>query len=849
MKRILSLILAIALVATFVPTAFAADPEDNTNNGNGNEWIFNLASHGLTEECSLAPDNVTPFTLDTTDADISDKWEYVNQASSSTRNVTKDYIYWTKRNQSNVPVFNPDDNSTTNAIIFELVPDTSGTFYPNISYISGTASAMYDVYFFEKPHDTWKVSSTMIDGFRTVRSGITAYIKNNPSVYVGNFDAYGDGTLKVAGFPKVTVTSGKSYYLVLIANGRNEAWEPASASNPTIEMNLVSFSLKNQDVTASPFYEYKIKRSSLSDTFYTDYASTLSSYSNLPSNGMLKFISWETTVSGVAVPAIDTAKTDGFATTGRNNRLDTSPGLYDDGFGSAVRIGTYSTETATASFNHGDAMGTRGFCLIKVNVPYGGKYKLTALNAFTSETAERTFSRSSNADNAVVEGAVPTVHMVKATVAPQTDHATNNYVVNVGSMGFSEDTAIGSYDSGKLTTDADNPIRTDVGTVELDSGVYYVLFDFDSASITANPKYWNHSNSLYQLFLLSGIELTPVDKNDYDAIQSEYDEIANVNTGNAEEEAPANTTSNVKILCSVDESVLNTMEAEAGAPVTYEAPLKDGYTFLYWAQGIGEYKKIISYDAKLSIKAEKGPMWLTAVYSDNNATKTDVVFYNANGDEISRSQYNENDAITLPALPSMAGFETATGWTLDKDGITYTAADEVKASGRLMRFVAEYADEPSESFDITVVDGTADNAAPVYGETVTVMATPRNGTKLFNYWEKDGEIVSFDLSYSFKAYKDTTVTAVYKDYLPVADAVRKIIIGTRTVGNEIAAVAEFIGVSDVVEKGILFGESLDNATHKIAMKTDGDTFSVIDDVAGDAIGYAILANGNVIYSK
>ena len=122
-------------------------------------------------------------------------------------------------------------------------------------------------------------------------------------------------------------------------------------------------------------------------------------------------------------------------------------------------------------------------------------------------------------------------------------------------------------------------------------------------------------------------------------------------------------------------------------------------------------------------------------------------------------------------------------------------------------------------------------------------------TKYFNYWQKEGEIVSFDLSYSFKPYKDTTVTAVYNDNLPVADTIRKIIIGTRSVGSETAAVAEFIGISDAVEKGILFGTNLDDATHKISMKTDGNTFSVINDVAASAIGYAILSNGNAIYSK
>ncbi|MBQ6698090.1 MAG: InlB B-repeat-containing protein [Oscillospiraceae bacterium] len=600
-------------------------------------------------------------------------------------------------------------------------------------------------------------------------------------------------------------------------------------------------------------YKYNLTLDSLINPLPSDYYGT-SAYGRVL-NQYLRYISWKKTIEGID-PAVDTTKTDSFATTGRNNLRDINPGIYEYGFAAGLKASTNSES------HFEEDLGTRPFCLFKIEVPEGGsgKYTFTAVNSFTEARVKKLYNyfTYSSDSRKVVEGAVPTVHMVKITDETpdlKFDKDTTNNLTNVGALGFSESTVIGYYDSGKLAennttiTDPVAPVSTDVGEVELDAGEYYVLFDLDSKAKERNDKSVLKSGSTvcYQLFLLSGIELTPV--------ADEEDDTDVVDPGNAPEETPeTGTTSYVKFLCGADGSTLDTEEAAAGSAIEYTAPDKTGYTFLYWAQGIGEYKKIVSYDAELSLKAEKGAMWLTAVYSDNSLAKTEVVFYNANGDEISRSQYEEDSVIDLEDLPSMAGFGEAAGWTLDTDGETYTAEDKIKASGKLMRFVAEYADAPSERFDITVVDGTAvngiaDDGKAVYGETVTVTAESIKDTKYFNYWQKDGEIVSFDLSYSFKPYKDTTVTAVYNDNLPVADTIRKIIIGTRPVGLETAAVAEFIGISDAVEKGILFGTNLDDATHKISMKTDGDTFSVINDVAASAIGYAILSNGNAIYSK
>ncbi len=856
MKKLLAIILSAVMVLSLVPSAFAVETETE---GNGNEWVFNLASHGLTEETLTSTDNVTPFTLATTDTDVSDKWEYINQASSSTRTVMKNYLYWTKRNQGDVPVFDPDNNGATNVIIFELVPDTSGTFNPSLSYISSAASASYDVYLFEKPHDTWKVSSTMTDGATSVRKEITTYIKENPETYIGNFDAYGSETVETVAFPKVTVTADKSYYFALLANGRNNSWVSADSSNPTIALKLISFALKDKTAEAAPFLDYNISLDSMTQAGLDKYKAEQSttSYADIIDNKELAFVDWK-------IDVLDLTKTEGFDMLGRSGR-DNSPMLTSTGFNSEVNLAQkLSGATEFTNFYEASIGENRPIFVIRLNVPYAGDYKLSLQNNFTAESSEVTRIMNNKQMGGAVasvfdEGAKTKVYFGKADDFDLPSSGSSNVISNSVKATFEKTylpgfTYLGEYDSNVLAESAGETavtaFNTTISCTVADTD-YYILFDITQTLL--NTKYWQATSSgnitYRQLFLLSGIELTPVDNNDYEAIQSEYDAIANVDAGNAVEKNLGSTTSNVKILCGADKTTLDTYEVESGSAVTYTAPEKTGYTFLYWAQGMGENKKIVSYEENLSVKAEKGPMWLTAVYADDSAAKTDVIFYNANGDEISRNQYNEGDAIALPTLPSLAGYTSASGWTLDTDGVTYKSADEVSASGKLMRFVAAYDEAYTESFDITAVNGTADKKSAAYGETVTVTATPRNGTQLFNYWERDGEIVSFDHTYSFKAWKNTTVTAVYKNYLPIADTVRKIILGTRTVGADTAVVAEFIGVENAVERGILFGTDIDNATHKVSMKTDSDTFSVINDVAGDAIGYAILSNGNVIYSK
>lgn len=294
-------------------------------------------------------------------------------------------------------------------------------------------------------------------------------------------------------------------------------------------------------------------------------------------------------------------------------------------------------------------------------------------------------------------------------------------------------------------------------------------------------------------------------------------------------------------------TVENVALTDGYATVTADAKDGEGNSFLYWVKGLstGEGKKIILPDNESSnlysatFKPETGNNYIIAVYGDG--ATAEKKYYNANGQLLPDG--------TAPTMPG------------------YTFKEWVNCGNGMM--VADYT-EDTATYTITVKHQDGDKAAVTkntitgkkYGDLVTVEAPRRydDGTgtvrtadyydyDAFNYWKKDDEIVSFDRSYSFYAYEDCDLTAVYKAYEPISKALRKIIL-TKTDNNNI--MAEFIGLSDAVEKGIIFGGSTlsDSGIIKSAMTTGSSQYVVENDKNYTAyIGYAILSNGSVIYDK
>ncbi len=255
-----------------------------------------------------------------------------------------------------------------------------------------------------------------------------------------------------------------------------------------------------------------------------------------------------------------------------------------------------------------------------------------------------------------------------------------------------------------------------------------------------------------------------------------------------------------------------------------EAPAEDkeGDKFLYWAKGMETRKKIISFSNKLEgyVPENNGNNFIIAVYEGDIADTTTPEYYNIDGQLIAKSN-------TAPAYPSIPGLGTAEAWE--------------DCGGNIK--VAKYADMVRDNVTVTVEGGTGTKENVPYGTTITCTADP--DTANFKCWKKEvngvSEIVSVDSTYTFKAWETCTVEAVYEEHTPVSTAM-KIIIDSFAVGSDTGVMAEFIGLDDAVEKGIMFTDSETEKTTKIAMSTKDNQFTVIADKEGTYTGYAILEN-------
>ena len=105
----------------------------------------------------------------------------------------------------------------------------------------------------------------------------------------------------------------------------------------------------------------------------------------------------------------------------------------------------------------------------------------------------------------------------------------------------------------------------------------------------------------------------------------------------------------------------------------------------------------------------------------------------------------------------MAGYGDADGWQLYGSETIYGAGEDIAVSGNMI-FVAKYPETPVT----VIVNGTE----YTYGETVTMPEL--DSSKIFKGWKRNGEIVSTDKSYTFKAWENATVEAVYAESAPIA---------------------------------------------------------------------------------
>ena len=833
MKKALSLLLAVMLVIGMVPVTFASDAPPAT----GYTYVFSNAAHtGSSDKANIESGgtlckfednsgNRGLHTVDTTVESVSAPWGYVAQSfpnkvigiGSDSSCMRLSFNRPDKKTDA-VITFDPESANAATALCLELSVENGGTFIPTFSYAAYAASGpVVELYLVPK------------SGNALTNDTLSDFVKSLDAKYrIGIADT---STGKSETFRPITLSAG-NYYFIIVPNGNGKE------NNGT----KYFYYCQPQSLELLPIqktYTYDLTSNALTEGYAEGFNAEL-----LSTGGVA--VLFPKLSSFATSPTVDVTKTSAWGVGNTRyiyNKVndDIYSSITEDGIKmitTKLRYWVLTNSDSVDSDSDGvkdtlPAIGTTVHAIFVLNIPSAGNYKLNIHNKVAD-----TF------------GSYTQVSFGAATNTTYTNSGVTSLYKSANNK------ILGWHDSTKVhdgTTS--NPAESfDIAVPA--AGKYYVLFTTSQESLEKNSTC---IDTYHQSINLSKIVLQEVvDEN------AEYpgDEEINVNPDNAVADSEKAVISNEMSVIAADtdgESVDAEIITTATSVVAPE--IVGDYEFLYWAKGIGKNKKIVSHDVAYNFTKESEKLWLTAVYSNIKNAVLNATFYNANGEILKTVAISDGKVIT-PSLEnvSLAGYGKATGWKSAGDETVYAANAEVAVSENAL-FVAEY-DELDTYFDITVVNGSktveGGKEKPQFGDRVTVTAPLRkDNTKLFNYWKKGEEIVSFDKTYEFCAWEDATLTAVYSDYVPVADSVRKIILGSVTNGVKKTFVAEFIGFdsADVLERGIAFATSGNEASfasiNRVIMNSkELNHLSAIDDIdASDVVGYVIDKEGNVYYSK
>ncbi len=494
-------------------------PEDEEEPANTDDkYVFNAASHNFeTVTNTFFSENggySSCLTLAGTNTAISNRWAVVNQASGSDNKLDINNYHWT----ISVPdTASPDYDGTAGTVrtvIFELRTTKAGSFTPTLTFQAEQSGAKYDVYLIEKPASPWQANVNIPYGNKAIRNNVAAL---PASAKIGSFDAYGTGESKTVAFNKVDIKAKGNYYLIFNLNGANAKWKRdiyTTASRYFATLKLQSFAFESGAGSLDPLV-YDITPNAYNtasqDKYFKLQASTASVQGELIDNCELPYVSWRTKLSGVA-PLVDLSKTEGFEILGRVS-CDNSPAINAKGYQTQLRI---ANDTAGNYYENAN-YAAHPWTGVRINVPRGGRYKLSIKNAYTfnDPAVQGVISLGTQKNGAVKgkfdKGAVAKVYFGNNLLTvTNTASGTVKEEAKIGDLIAVSD-VVGFYDVNKLAEDDNTPAITDVGYIDVPkAGEYYVLFDIDKDAIAKNPKCWYRSNADYQMFLLSGITLTPV---------------------------------------------------------------------------------------------------------------------------------------------------------------------------------------------------------------------------------------------------------------------------------------------------------------------------------------------------
>ncbi len=264
-----------------------------------------------------------------------------------------------------------------------------------------------------------------------------------------------------------------------------------------------------------------------------------------------------------------------------------------------------------------------------------------------------------------------------------------------------------------------------------------------------------------------------------------------------------------------------------GTNITATATANDGYVFAYWRNAAGTWLSSNATET-FTVNTNTAVIAVFDKLSSDNNTEIPVYFYNENGSLIESKKVEKEKTFGEVKISN----PTLTGFTFDK----WSIADDALIT-KLTRAVALY-NESDARYSVNVGSATVASHKK-YGETATVTS----GSNNFSYWMVGDDIISYDKSFTFRVYGDITLTEVCEGAKNAEPAVALDAIGE----------SYFLGYTvpagyQKIEAGILFSKdgkpTIGSFHSKASEKTGSGQFTAKSSGDGETIarGYLIFKN-------
>ncbi len=830
MKKILSIILAIAMLMVLVPSVFAE--------GEGTEAAtvlkYDFTSKGING--GTADVSPTTATYENTKSSGSAPWDFVNSLSANTLSSLSARLRYNWYNLT------PPELGDRALVFMLQIPE--GNYSARIAVYGNTDAPNSNIYLV--PTSERELCQKLSETGRC-KEGI---LEIPEKYFMGFANGYqstaGEKNIALSG---VNIASESEYYLVIASNGVDDNYKAifTSSGKNLYDMGVCSFTLDKSDVTAVSA-SAPAEVINIGDEIYAT-AEITRGDNTYPGNENVTWICENTYAKVDAATGKITGVSEGVA------KIKAIVGSVESEAISVAIVnpdkdvyryvtawqGVFNNlpENPPSNMTNGNITFLTNSRLYNVEPSASMPWRLICnKNIYNYQLYSNAVNASVHKDKMNDSFFAYDVYVPKEGVYELGVNSQNNNYYGAAKVYFAKrsditsSTAVPSSSGPISEDDFVNEIEISNGAEAKKIGNVTVPVAGEYLVVIAPSDATNPQSGGYVFYNYTGFTLTPV-----------QDEVLTQAFNPTPSDVPTQYNPSVEPLKYVNGeestveaiSVSATDENEDGIYDVSTSTTDDTYKFLYWVKGKETSKIIVSRTENFTYTPGNGDVnFLIAVYEKDGETENKAEFYNANGQLI---ESVEGADVVTPDLPSMAGYGDAKKWVNAK-GEKFDGKTSVTVSGTTM-FIAEY-DEPTETFTIGTTNCTTDKASYKYGELVTCTATGTEADGTFKCWTRDGQIVSTNPTYSFSAWKNHTVEAVYTtEVFTFTGAARKIVL--EIFGKNV--MAEFIGFTNVVEKGIILD------TKEIAMTTEKTQFTVEFENAASAKGYVIVKNSDNTYTK